>query len=184
MQVSPHKTSLNLVGAIAPASNLFLLLILPELRKQGVTFLAFYALNRIIESSALPEYAIRIETGLPDYEVSRACRLLVKGDLVTMIKTSSDGRMRWLKPTSRGERFRDKVLSAAALRLQQGTQAAARRRRFSEAAGYFRQGNEILHGPLQISFFDRHDAEEPWEQALKKRLAPRSPGDRSKRSKG
>ena len=36
---------------------------------------------------------------------------------------------------------------------------AGQNRRLTEAAGSFRQGNRILWGPLQLSFFDTHPAE-------------------------
>ena len=43
--------SKQLIRSIAPSGNLFLLLLLQELRHQGITFIAFYALQRVIEST-------------------------------------------------------------------------------------------------------------------------------------
>jgi DNA-binding MarR family transcriptional regulator len=184
MQVSPHKSSRQLLQAIAPAGNIFLLVTLPELRRQGLTFLAFYTLQRIIDRSELPEHAIRIETGLEDYEVSRACRLLVRSDLATMTKSNVDRRVRWLEPTPRGRRIHDKILLAAAQRMQQGVPASGRQRRFSESAESFRQGIQILRGAFQVSFFDRDRlAEEPWERPRKKPKISETPSGRSKSSK-
>jgi hypothetical protein len=66
-----------------PFSNLFLLLLLPELRQQGLTFIAVYALQRIITVPGISEYQLRRETGLEGYEMrlkpSRRARLTIRG---------------------------------------------------------------------------------------------------------
>jgi len=54
---------------MAPSGNLFLLLTLPEMRRQGLTYLAFYALQRTVDVGEFSEYWLRRETGLEDYEV-------------------------------------------------------------------------------------------------------------------
>lgn len=184
MQVSTHRSSKQLLETIIPTGNLFLLLLLPELRKQGLTFLAFYALRRIVERSAFPEYAIRIETGLKDYEVSRACRLLVRSDLATIDRSKVDGRVRWLEPTARGKRVYNRVLLSAAQRLQQGVPASGRQRRFLESAESFLQGNRTLRGAFQVSFFDKDRLEEePWERSKTKPNTAKPTRARSKSSK-
>ena len=170
MQASPDSSSKRLVETIAPIGNTFLLLILPELRKQGLTFLAFYALQRILDEPGLTERLLRIETGLEDYEVSRACKLLVDSDLATISRSEADRRVRCLTATARGERFRDRVLLAAAGRLQYGVPASGRQRRFLEAAESFLQGNRTLRGGLQLSFLDPDlFDEEAWERPRTKR---------------
>jgi hypothetical protein len=58
MQVSLAKRK-HLVRAIAPSGNLFLLLLLQELREQGVTFIAFYVLQRVIEEPGISEFQLR-----------------------------------------------------------------------------------------------------------------------------
>jgi hypothetical protein len=52
MQAS-QRSSRQLIEALAPTANLFLLVTLPELRNQGLTFLAFYVLQRIVEEVEL-----------------------------------------------------------------------------------------------------------------------------------
>ena len=184
MQVSPRRSSKQLVHAIAPIGSTFLLLVLPELRKQGLTFLAFYALQRVLEESEFTEQSLRIETGLEDYEVSRACKLLVHSDLATIARSKTDRRVRCLRPTARGERFCDQVLLAVAQRLQNGIPASGRQRRFSEAAELFRRGNRTLRGGLQLSFLDSDlFHEESWERPRAKRKATKPTRDGAKSSK-
>jgi DNA-binding MarR family transcriptional regulator len=153
MQASVRKYK-QFMQAIAPSGNLFLVLALQELRRQGLTFIAFYALQRTIEESELSESSLRQETGLPDYEVSRACRFLARSELVDINGSEVDARVRLLKPTSRGKRIHDQVLSVAAERLQEGLTSPGDERRLSEATESFRKGNQTLLGPLQLSFFD------------------------------
>jgi DNA-binding MarR family transcriptional regulator len=152
-------TSKQLLRAIAPSGNLFLVLTLQELRRQGLTFIAFYALQRTIEESEFSVFALRRETGLPDYEVSRACRFLVSSELVKMSRFEEDARVRLLSPTRRGVKIHDQILSAAARRLQEGLDSPGEERRLAEAIESFRQGNRTLLGPLQLSFFDIEDYE-------------------------
>jgi DNA-binding MarR family transcriptional regulator len=144
----------QLVRSIAPAANLFLLLSLPELRRQGLTFIAFYALQRTIQESEMTESLLRSETGLKDYEVSRACGFLAKSGLVIIQKAEKDARVRHLKPTARGRRTHSQVLSAAAKRFHAGVPDPGRLRQLLEATEAFRTGNRVLLGPLQLSFFD------------------------------
>jgi DNA-binding MarR family transcriptional regulator len=153
MQVSLKKYD-RLVRAIAPSGNLFFLLTIGELRKQGLTFLAFYVLQRVVGELEISEYWLRRETGLPNYEISRACKFLADSGLVNVRKFSEDARVRVLKATARGRRVHDQVLSAAALQFQEGVPAPGRLRRLSEATQLLRKGNRVLLGPLQLSFFD------------------------------
>ena len=108
MQVS--KQCNQLVQAIAPSGNLFFLLSIQELRRQGLTFLAFYILQRTIEERELSEYGIRQETGLDDYEVSRACTFLGHSGLTRKRKSEADARVRLRTPTNRGIRIWNQVL--------------------------------------------------------------------------
>src|ERR1035437_11176487 len=108
MQVS--KKCERLVRAMAPSGNLFFLLSIQELRRQGLTFLAFYILQRTIEERKFLEFWARRETGLDDYEVSRACTFLARSGLVQKKKYEADARVRVLTPTDRGVRVRDKIL--------------------------------------------------------------------------
>src|SRR4051812_11835386 len=126
---------------LAPAGNLFLLLTLPELRRQGVTYLAFYALQRTVDESEYSECQLRRETGLQDYEASRACGFLAKSDLVKIRKAHEDQRVRVLVPTQRGEHLINKVISVAAQELKAGIPAPGRFRRLSEATESLRQAN-------------------------------------------
>jgi hypothetical protein len=66
----------HLVRAIAPSGNLFLLLLLQELRQQGMTFIAFYALQRVIDEPGISQFQLRRETGLENHEISRGCKFL------------------------------------------------------------------------------------------------------------
>jgi DNA-binding MarR family transcriptional regulator len=95
-----------------------------------------------------------METGLEDYEVSRACRFLQKSGLITVARWQNDARIRVLAATAQGRHIHERVILAAARRLKAGTPAAGRQRRLSEATESFRNGQQIL-GPLQLSFFDR-----------------------------
>jgi DNA-binding MarR family transcriptional regulator len=164
MQVSLAKSK-QLIRAIAPSGNLFLVVILQELRRQGLTFIAFYALQRIIQVPLILQSSLGQETGLEDYEISRACRFLVDSELVQIGRGTKDKRVRVLTPTTRGIQVQDRVLSAAARRLQEGcsskdgSSCVGEDRRLTEAAESFREGNRILRGPLQLSFFDTHKAE-------------------------
>jgi DNA-binding MarR family transcriptional regulator len=159
MQVSLVKCK-QLSRAIAPSGNLFLLLTLQELRRQGLTFIAFYALQRTIEHSGCFASALRQETGLADYEISRACKFLERSKLVVISRAEEDRRVRVLRPTKLGVKIHDRVLSAAAKKLQQDFSSQDREliptenRRLKEAAESFRQGNHTLRDAFQVSFFD------------------------------
>jgi DNA-binding MarR family transcriptional regulator len=149
------------VYSLAPTGNLFLLITLPELRREGLTYLAFYALQRAIEvaDSSPPEryteHWLRSETGLKDYETSRACALLGRSGLVRLSRAGEDARVRELTPTERGRKLLAKIISNAADRLWNGIGPAGRTRRFREVAAALKSANHVLHGPLQLSFFDR-----------------------------
>ena len=119
MQVSLVKCE-QFLRAVAPSGNLFLLLTLQELRRQGLTYIAFYVLQRTIEYSGSSASALRQETGLADYEISRACKSLVSSGLVVLSRDERDGRVRILRPTKLGIKVHDQVLLAAAKRLQKG----------------------------------------------------------------
>ena len=152
--------SKQLLRAIAPCGNLFLLLTLEELRKQRLTFIAFYALQRAIEHSGCFASALRQETGLEDYEISRACRFLEKSGLVVIGRAKEDRRVSVLRPTPLGLKIHNRVLSAAAKKLQKDFSSQDRdlipteNRRLKEAAELFRQGNHTLRDPFQVSIFD------------------------------
>lgn len=176
-----HKTFKQLIRAIAPSGNLFLVLTIAELRRQGITFLAFYVLQRCVEELEISAYTLRCETGLQDYEVSRACRFLAESGLVEIGKSARDARVRVLKSTDRGRRVHDQVLLAAARQFEIGVPAAGRLRRLSDAAQHFRKGNRVLLGGLQLSFFDVDlFAKDPRPPG--RRRAPAKTRSRSKRS--
>jgi DNA-binding MarR family transcriptional regulator len=164
MQVSLVQCK-QFLRAIAPSGNLFLLLTLQELRRQGLTFIAFYALQRTIEYSGSSASALRQETGLADYEISRACKSLVSNGLVVLSRDERDARVRVLRPTKLGIKVHGQVLLAAAKRLQKDFSSedrlsiSAENRRLTEAAEFFRRGNRTLRGPFQVSFLDTHSKE-------------------------
>jgi DNA-binding MarR family transcriptional regulator len=164
MRVSLAKCE-QFLRAVAPSGNLFLLLTLQELRKQGLTYLAFYILQRTIESPGSFALALRQETGLADYEISRACKSLNESKMVVIIPAENDRRARVLRPTKLGIKVHDQVVSAAAKRLQKdfstdcGVPLKTENRRLAEAAESFRKGNRTLRGTFQISFFDTNPTE-------------------------
>ena len=86
-----------------------------------MTFLALYALERVIEKAGdggiYSEQWLRGETGLKDYETSRACRSLVKSGLVTASQDAHDRRVRLLSPTPRGRHVLARILERAGQRL-------------------------------------------------------------------
>jgi DNA-binding MarR family transcriptional regulator len=92
MQVSLPECK-NLVRAIAPSGNLFLLLLLQELRRQGITFIAFYVLQRIIEEQGISQFQLRRETGLENYEISRDCKFLADSGLIKIGRATEDRRV-------------------------------------------------------------------------------------------
>jgi DNA-binding MarR family transcriptional regulator len=164
MQVNLVKCK-QFLRAVAPSGNLFLLLTLQELRRQGLTYIAFYALQRAIEHGGSSESALRQETGLTDYEISRACKFLASSGLVVIGRAAEDRRVRVLKPTKLGIKIHDQILLAAARKLQRDFSSTDRslipteNRRLSEAAESFRKGNRTLRGEFQISFYDTYPEE-------------------------
>jgi DNA-binding MarR family transcriptional regulator len=164
MRVSLPKCK-HLVRVIAPSGNLFLLLLLQELRQQGITFIAFYALQRAIEEPGISEFQLRRETGLENYEISRGCKFLAVSGLIKIGRAVEDRRVRVLRPTSRGEKTRGQVLSEAAKQLQKGLSiddgfhGGGANRRLMEATESFQMGNRTLLGPLQLSFFETNPTE-------------------------
>jgi DNA-binding MarR family transcriptional regulator len=156
------------VRGMAPIGSLFLLITLPELRQQGLTYLAFYALQRAVDEGSFSEYWLRCETGLADYETSRACAVLAKSELLRISRSEKDGRVRILMPTARGRRLVTKFLSAAATRLLEGIPRPGKTRRMDEATNMLRQATDKLLGPFQLSFFDP-DLEEAQSRPKKKR---------------
>jgi DNA-binding MarR family transcriptional regulator len=159
MQVTINQCKLFL-RAIEPSGNLFLLITLQELRWQGMTFIAFYALQRTISEREISESRLRQETGLEDYEISRACKFLATSGLIEIHRREEDRRTRVLRRTKRGAQVHDQVISAAAKRLQErisklkGFAAVTEDGRLTEATEAFRKSNQLLLGPLQLSFFD------------------------------
>jgi DNA-binding MarR family transcriptional regulator len=179
----------RLVKAIAPSGNLFLLITLPELRRQGLTYLAFYALQRAVEIANdgsggwFSERWLRSETGLPDYETSRACRLLEQSGLVRFSRSARDRRVRLFSPTTRGRRILGRIMSTAADRLWEEIPFPGRRRRVTEVTQMLNRAYEILHGPFQLSIFDREVYEEkPRRGRLAKRRSVPAAGTSSKNS--
>ena len=67
MQVSVPSCN-QFVRAIGPSGNLFLLLVVRELRRQGLTFITFYLLQRVAQYPGISQFQLRRETGLKDYE--------------------------------------------------------------------------------------------------------------------
>jgi DNA-binding MarR family transcriptional regulator len=173
MQVSRRFE--RLVQAMAPSGNLFFLITLQELRRQGLTFLAFYILQRTIEEREFFELWVRRETGLDDYEVSRACTFLARSGLIEKKKYGADARVRVLTATDRGVHVLNKILSTAAERLKEGVPRSGRLRRVSEAAQLLQEGNRILLGPLQLSFFDTDLCEEEPSKSVRKKRKARKP---------
>ena len=149
----------KLVRAIAPTGNLFLLLIVEELRRRRLTYAAFYALQRAIdaEMEGVSIASLRSLTGLPDYELSRACKVLAAAKLADIRKHETDRRVRVLRSTDYGEKVHNQILSVAAKRFQRAFRELGDKRRIDEATELFRQGNRKLIDPMRLSFFDRYD---------------------------
>ena len=148
------------VKGIADFGTLFLVLTLPQMRKQGLTYPALYALHKIIEAedegfTGLPESALRKETGLPDYEVSRACRYLVGAGLLKTSTSKGDKRTRVLASSPLGRKVWDRILAAAAERLHDSIDEIGRFRRLQGAVEHLRKARRKLHGSIQLSFFER-----------------------------
>lgn len=168
-----------IVHALACSGNLFLLVTLPELRRRRLTYLAFYALQRAVQEAdqhgagwtgGYSEFSMRRETGLPDYETSRACALLAKRGLVIVSKSDEDRRVRLLRTTEVGIRTLGEILSAAGRRLWEGIPARGRIRRVKETTEALGQANRLLLGTFQLSFFDKDlYADEPARKRTRKR---------------
>ena len=167
----------RLLRAMAPVGGLFLLATLPELRRQGLGPLALYALERTVQESrpwrgeGFSVSALRCETALPAYEISKACALLKKSNMVTVLRVAENGRERILMPTERGIRILDKILAAAANRLWDKLPGPARGRRVSETTRILRRASDKLLGPIQLSIFDKCVSPRP-------RNGPENPGNR------
>lgn len=159
MQVSLHSCN-RFVHSIGPSGNLFLLVMLHELRRQGLTFITFYVLQRVAKYPGVSQLEIRQETGLKDYEVSRDCKFLEDSGLITTGRLKKDGRVRVLKPTNRGKKVWKQVLNAASRQIQnglsfdKGLSDEEEDRRLTQASESFEKGSNILFGPLQLSFLD------------------------------
>lgn len=151
----------RIIRAMACSGNLFLLVTLPEIRRQGMTYLSFYALQRSVERVTVgqeglySEWSLRRETGLEDYETSRACGLLERSGLVKVSKGEEDRRIRLLKPTALGHRVLNKIMSEAGRQLWDGILPAGRTRRVKNVTSLLQQANRTLLGPIQLSFFDK-----------------------------
>ena len=96
MQVPLIKCK-QLVRSIAPSSNLFLVVTLQELRRQGLTFIAFYALQRIIEVPLILQSALGGRLGWETDEISRACKFLAGSGLIKIGQALEDRRVRVLQ---------------------------------------------------------------------------------------
>ena len=140
--------------------NLFLVLTLPELRRHRMTYLSLYALHRAVKvgSNARDGYYshswLRRETGLKDYETSRACTRLAKGGLVEIAHAQGDDRERILIPTDQGKRILQEIMESAGRRLWNGIDDLGRIRRVKEATEHLRKAHRRLRGPLQLTFFE------------------------------
>ncbi len=171
----------RIASALVGPGSLFLVMTTPELRRQGMTHLSLYALQRAVEEAeARPgqrysEQWLRRETGLKDYETSRACTLLVKSDLVTVAKHPGDGRVREFVPTDRGRRVLQRVIEEAGRRLWEGIQPRGRIRRVKQVTDHLRRANRILREDIQLSFFDKDlFPKEPVPRRRKRRARRRS----------
>lgn len=153
------------VRALAPLGSLFLVVTLPELRRQGITYASLYALERAIHVAdrssirRFTEEMLREETGMPTYEASRACRFLRQSGLVELGRDVRDRRIRVLLPTAQGRRALHRILSSAAQRLWQGLPSQSRIRQMSAAAQALQQVHEILEGAFELSFPDSMGSE-------------------------
>ena len=148
------------VQGIADFGNLFLIITLPEMRKQGINYLALYVLQKAVEAGrkgfgGYPESKLREETGLADYEISRACKPLINAGLVSATVSSTDKRSKILVSTSRGEKVLMRIFSAAAQRLHVSIEEIGRFRRLQGAVEHLRKARQKLHGSMQLSFFER-----------------------------
>lgn len=164
MHISVTKCR-TLVEAIAPSGNLFLVLLVQELRRQGMTFLGFYVLQRAVQETNISEFQLRRETGLENYEISRACKFLSASHLIKLGRSPDDRRIRIVTAIDRGRKVHNDLLSAAARQLQRGLSidngfaGTGENRKLDQARSFLRAGNRKLLGPLQLSFFDTNPKE-------------------------
>jgi DNA-binding MarR family transcriptional regulator len=149
------------IHGLAPLGNLFLILSLQELRREGMTYLSLYALERAVQatrelsSTYFSEASLRVESDLSDSEVSRACRTLKGAGLIRLARAEGDGRTRILIPTELGKRVLNRILAGAGQRLWTSIEEVGRFRRFHDATAHLRSAHKRLRGPLQISFFEK-----------------------------
>jgi hypothetical protein len=141
--------------------NLFLVLTLPELRRQRMNYLSLYALQRAVKVGSRPSEGyyshskLRLETGLKDYETSRACAHLAKRRLVELAHAEGDGRERILIPTDRGKGVLTEIMASAGKRLWDGIDDVGRTRRVKGTIEHLRKAHRSLRGSLQLSFFEK-----------------------------
>lgn len=146
------------VRALAPLGNLFLVITLPELRREGITYLSLYALERAIRiadhstTHRFTEEMLRRETGVHSYEASRACRLLTASGLAELGRDAQDRRIRVLLPTPLGRRVLRRILSSAAKRLWEALPSQTRVRQMADATQALQQVHEILCGEFELFF--------------------------------
>lgn len=154
---TPMTNSERFVKGIAEFGNLFLILTLPEMRRQGISYLSLLALQRADEaaSSGFEERELRDETGLPDFEVSRACKPLIKGGLIKTTSSTKDRRRKILVVTPLGRRVLNTIFSEAAKCLGNSVEEVGRFRRLQGAVEHLRKARRKLRGSMQLSFFER-----------------------------
>jgi DNA-binding MarR family transcriptional regulator len=148
------------VHALAPLGNLFLVVTVPELRREGMTYLSLYALQRAIEiadtstTRHFTQEMLRTETGAPTYEASRACGFLTASELLEMGRDPQDKRVRVLIPTARGRRALHRIFSGAARRLWSGIPSEGQVRRMAEITEALLEVQRMLRGEFQLCFTD------------------------------
>ena len=109
--------------------------------------------------------ALRQETDLADYEISRVRKFPEVSGLVVMNRHERDRRVRVIRPTKQGIEIHDQVVSAGAKKLQKdfsaesGVPVATENRWLTEAAESFRKGDRTLRGRFQVWSFDSYRKE-------------------------
>lgn len=131
----------------------------------------------------LPVSALQCETGLTADEISKACALLKRSNLVTIQEAAGSGRERILMPTARGTLVLDKILAAAADRLWKGIPPPARGRRVSETTRILRKASNKLLGPIQLSIFDKCASPRTTNKPRKTRQSSKTPETRTESPK-
>ena len=151
----------RIVWEMSGFGNLFLALTLPELRRHRMTYLSLYVLHRAVKVGSKPAEGyyshawLRRETGLKDYETSRACTRLAKGGLIEIDHAQGDDRERILIPTEQGKRVLREIMEGAGRRLWEGIDDLGRIRRVKEVTEHLRKAHRRLRGPLQLTFFEK-----------------------------